>query len=66
MCNWQPIEHAPFDRDLQLSVIEVDVHALVFPCRRTSMGWMNSSGKRVEVSPSHWRNWEEVEEPCGC
>jgi hypothetical protein len=32
MCNWEAIETAPFDRDLQLSVIEGDVHSLIFPC----------------------------------
>ena len=66
MCNWQPIESAPFDRDLQLSVIEGEVHALVFPCRRTEVGWISGSGKSVEVSPSHWRDWTEQEAPCGC
>ena len=66
MCNWQPIESAPFDRELQLSVIEGEVHALVFPCRRTEAGWISGSGKAVEVSPSHWRDWAETEGPCGC
>jgi hypothetical protein len=66
MCNWQTIESAPFDRDLQLSVIEDQVHALVFPCRRTVFGWINGAGKSVEVSPSHWRNWAEQDGPCDC
>jgi hypothetical protein len=33
--DWQPIDPAPFDQCLELSVIEdSEVHALVFPCRR--------------------------------
>jgi hypothetical protein len=66
MCNWLPIESAPFDRDLQLSVIEGEVHALVFPCRRTDAGWISGAGKQVEISPSHWRDWAETETPCNC
>jgi hypothetical protein len=34
--DWRSISSAPFDRDLALSVIEGnDVHALLFPWRRT-------------------------------
>lgn len=58
MGTWQPIASAPFDRELQLSVIEEnEVHALAFPCRRSEMGWVNNAGEQVEVSPSHWREW---------
>jgi hypothetical protein len=60
MGRWQPIANAPFDRDLQLSVIEEGVHALVFPCRRTAVGWVNKVGDRIDVSPSHWRDWPET------
>ena len=64
MCNWQPIHSAPFGQDLQLSVIEGEVHSLAFPCRQTAGGWMNRSGKKVDINPSHWRDWREAEQPC--
>lgn len=59
-CMWQPISNAPFDRDLELAVIDKDgPHALVFPCRRVLTGWTKSATKeRVDVSPTHWRTWE--------
>jgi hypothetical protein len=39
--EWKPISTAPFDRDLELAVIDTDgPHALVFPCRRTLGGWL--------------------------
>jgi hypothetical protein len=37
--EWQPIAKAPFDRDLELAVMDYDgTHALVFPCRRILNG----------------------------
>jgi hypothetical protein len=56
---WQPISTAPFDRDLELAVLDEDgVHALVFPCRRILGGWMSSHTRtRIEVRPTHWRDW---------
>lgn len=58
---WTKIETAPFDRDLELAVIEADgdIHAVVFPCRRVVSGWIKSETRRpVELHPTHWRNWE--------
>ena len=58
---WEPITTAPYNRELELAVIERDdVHALVFPCRRTPEGWINATtGKRVVVKPTHWRSWQD-------
>lgn len=60
---WQPIASAPFGRDLQLAVIDRDgAHALVFPCRRALTGWKKSETReRIEVSPTHWREWGDRE-----
>jgi hypothetical protein len=59
MDPWQPISSAPFDQDLELSVIEAnEAHALVFPCRRMVSGWLNvKMNAQVFVSPTHWRRW---------
>jgi hypothetical protein len=56
---WQPISTAPFDRDLELAVIDGDgPHALVFACRRILDGWMKAETReRLEVHPTHWREW---------
>ncbi len=60
---WHPISSAPFDRDLELAVIDREgPHALVFPCRRVLHGWINAGTRRqIEVNPTHWREWEETE-----
>lgn len=61
MDTWQPIVSAPFDRDLELAVLDQDgAHALVFPCRRILNGWMKKeNGERLDVRPTHWRVWVE-------
>jgi hypothetical protein len=61
---WQPINSAPPDRDIALAVLDMDgPHALVFPCRRIADGWMNAlTGERLDVRPTHWREWPNVAE----
>ena len=61
METWQPIATAPFDRDLELAVIDGgSPHVLVFPCRRILGGWTNAETKKgVDVRPTHWRPWGE-------
>lgn len=57
--GWQPVSCAPFDRDLELAVINyVGTHALVFPCRRVLGGWISAETKvRIDFHPTHWREW---------
>ena len=67
---WKSTATAPFDRNLQLAVIDAggEVHALVFPCRRVLRGWVNSqTGSPVYVFPTHWREWDGLieEAPIG-
>ena len=59
--TWHPVATAPFDRDLELAVVEgTDVHALVFRCRRETRGWVNAvSGRTLDVDPTHWREWQD-------
>jgi hypothetical protein len=58
--DWQPISKAPFDRDLELAVINYDgTHVLAFPCRRILGGWVNAETRqRIDVQPTHWREWQ--------
>jgi hypothetical protein len=61
---WEQVSSAPFDRDLELAVIDDDgPHALVFPCRRIPSGWMKAETKeRLDVRPTHWREWAAAKE----
>jgi hypothetical protein len=57
--EWNLIDTAPFDHDLELAVIDSEgAHALSFPCRRIEGGWIEvETKKRLYMRPSHWRNW---------
>jgi hypothetical protein len=58
--QWKPIATAPFDRDLELAVIDsAGIHVLSFPCRRAADGWVNvETGKLLyNMRPTHWREW---------
>ena len=59
--EWQSIKVAPFDRDLEIAVINYDgAHALVFPCRRVLDGWIKAETReRISVQPTHWREWTQ-------
>jgi hypothetical protein len=51
--DWKAIDGAPFNRDVELAVIDGDgKRALTFPCRRTIGGWMNAV---TSIFPTHWR-----------
>ncbi len=56
---WLPVRTAPFDRLLQLAVIDAKgVHHLEFPCRRLLRAWIDAhSGSILSFQPTHWREW---------
>jgi hypothetical protein len=56
---WHPISTAPFDRDLELAIIDSNgVRAIAYPCSRVLGGWIKAEIKtRVELRPTHWRDW---------
>jgi hypothetical protein len=59
--EWKLIHTAPFDRDLELAVIDRGRMQIVgFRCRRLSdNGWLDvETDKQVyHLSPTHWRDW---------
>jgi hypothetical protein len=56
---WHDILTAPFDRDLELAVIDNNgAHPVTFACRRVVGGWVKADIKRrIDVRPTHWRDW---------
>jgi hypothetical protein len=59
---WLKIETAPFDRDVDVAVVEDNgkLYPVIFPCRRVLGGWTKgASGGAVTIHPTHWRHWEK-------
>jgi len=59
---WHVISSAPFDRDLELALVDANgVHAIFFPCRRVVGGWIKAEMKTpINVRPTHWRDWAKA------
>jgi hypothetical protein len=59
MRDWKPIDTAPTNMELELSILaDGEYHALVFPCRRDGSGWREVGANRpVHLKPTHWRPW---------
>ena len=60
--NWLKIETAPFERDIEVAVIDFDgPHAVIFPCRRVLGGWLKATTLTpVDIHPTHWREWSNT------
>ena len=62
MITWLKTETAPFDRDVEVAVVEDDgkISPVIFPCRRVlSGGWTKAvTGWPTTIHPTHWREWE--------
>jgi hypothetical protein len=59
--EWKLIDTAPFERDLELAVIDGGgTQVVAFPCRRlTENGWLDAeTNKQIYyMRPTHWRDW---------
>ena len=64
--DWNPINSAPFDREVELAVIDGQgEHALIFPCRRVDGAWVDAQTNRqlYHILPTHWRDWPSTPTP---
>jgi hypothetical protein len=65
--DWNPITSAPFERDIELAVLDQNgEHLVAFACRRGADGWLTARSNRpVDIHPTHWRQWTEKPETAG-
>ena len=58
---WHVISTAPFDRDLELALIDANgVQPIFLPCRRVLAGWIKAEMKTpTNLHPTHWRDWAQ-------
>ena len=54
--RWRDIETAPFDRELELAVIDGEIRAIGGFCLRHGEDWLDAETlKPVKVTATHWR-----------
>jgi hypothetical protein len=54
--EWRDISTAPFDRAIELAVIDGEISVLGSSCLRQADGWLNAETlKPVTVTATHWR-----------
>jgi hypothetical protein len=60
--RWRDIETAPFDRELELAVIDGEIRTLSGFCLRHGNDWLDAETLRpIKVTATHWRGrWPAV------
>jgi hypothetical protein len=54
--EWRDIATAPFDRAVELAVIDGEIGVLGFPCLRHGDAWFDAETLQpVSVAATHWR-----------
>jgi hypothetical protein len=54
--EWHEIATAPFDRAIELAVIDGDIDVLSFRCLRHGDAWLDAETlQAVSVAATHWR-----------
>jgi hypothetical protein len=65
--RWREIETAPFDRELELAVIDGEVRPVSGFCLRHGDGWLDAETLRpIRVTATHWRFRWSVILPASC
>jgi hypothetical protein len=65
--QWREIETAPFDRELELAIIDGDVCRTGGFCLRHKDNWLDAETLRpIEVTATHWRLRWPIFFPVSC
>jgi hypothetical protein len=65
--RWRDIETAPFDRELELAVIDGDIRTVRGFCLRHGEDWFDAETLRpIKVTATHWRSPWPVIFPVSC
>jgi hypothetical protein len=65
--EWRDIATAPFDRAIELAVIDRDIGVLGYPCLRHGDAWFDAETLRpVSVAATHWRYLQPAILPVSC
>lgn len=65
--QWRDIESAPFDRELELAVIDGEVRPISRFCLRHRDGWLDAETLRpIKLTATHWRSRWPLIFPVSC
>jgi hypothetical protein len=65
--EWRDIATAPFDRAVELAVIDGDIGVLSYSCLRYGDAWFDAETlKPVSVAATHWRYRQPAILPISC
>jgi hypothetical protein len=65
--QWRDIETAPFDRELELAVIDGEVRPIDVFCLRHGDDWFDAETlKPIKVTATHWRSRWPLIFPVSC
>jgi hypothetical protein len=65
--EWREIASAPFDREIEVAVIDGDINVHGISCLRHGDGWLDSETMRpTKVTATHWRYGRRAMLPIGC
>lgn len=65
--EWRDIATAPFDRAIEIAVIDGDIGVLSFPCVRHGDAWLDAETLQpVSMAATHWRYRQPAIVPVSC
>ena len=65
--RWRDIKTAPFDRELELAIIDGEIRPISRVCLRHGDGWFDAETLQpIKVTPTHWRSRWPVIFPVSC
>lgn len=65
--DWREIATAPFDREIEVAIIDGDTNVWGASCVRHGDSWFDTETLRpVEIRATHWRYRRAVMRPMSC
>ncbi len=65
--EWREIATAPFDREIEIAVLDGSINVTGASCLRHGDGWLDTETLRpVEITATHWRYRRALMLPVSC
>lgn len=65
--EWREIGCAPFDREIEVAILDEDVSVAGGSCLRHGDGWLDAATlEPIEVTATHWRYRQPLVLPMSC